>query len=267
MAYTPPSAAAVKKTQDNEMILNKDGGKSVVQQVNASRQRLTGVNAKPIPPGKVSLQSNGAVRVEASGGKQYTLRPDGTLATYAAKGQKASFHNNGTVSMLHSGNLLVNRSATGARRIELARPDKTVLVSTGPGRGYLQRTVVRNNTTYVQRTYAVNNVTYTRTYSTYVYRNVVLEHYVPRAYYAPGFYSWAYYPWASPAHFYWGFYGAPWYAYYGPYFTPYPAYAGPSLWLTDYVMANALESAYAERDVTSAQNSPAAGDHGRRPAR
>ena len=260
LAYAPPTAGAVKKTLGDEMILNKDGGKSVVQQVNASRQRMSGINAKPIPEGKVSLQSNGVVQVEASGGKQYTLLPDGTLASYAAKGQKASFHPNGTLSMLHSGNLLVNRSANGARRIEISRPDKSVLVSTGPGRGYLQRTLTRNNTTFVQRTYAVNNVTYTRIYTTYVYRNVVLEHYVPRVYYAPAFYSWAYDPWATPVRFYWGFYGAPWYAYYGPYFTPYPVYAGTSLWLTDYVLANALESAYAEREANAVVQSSEEGD-------
>jgi hypothetical protein len=45
----------------------------------------------------------------------------------------------------------------------------------------------------------------------------------------------------------WGWAGSPWYGYYGGYFSPYPAYASPSLWLTDYLVAATLESAYQER--------------------
>ncbi len=40
----------------------------------------------------------------------------------------------------------------------------------------------------------------------------------------------------------WG--GSPWYGYYGAYFQPYPVYAAPSLWLTDYLIAASLQSAY-----------------------
>jgi hypothetical protein len=35
------------------------------------------------------------------------------------------------------------------------------------------------------------------------------------------------------------------YGYYGGYFTPYPVYASPSLWLTDYLVSQTLQAAYA----------------------
>jgi hypothetical protein len=45
----------------------------------------------------------------------------------------------------------------------------------------------------------------------------------------------------------WGWYSDPWYAYYRPYFAPYPAYPGPAFWLTDYVIASNLQTAYQDR--------------------
>ncbi len=64
-------------------------------------------------------------------------------------------------------------------------------------------------------------------------------------YYAPAFYGWAYNPWAAPVAYAWGWNVAPWYGYYPGYFTPYPVYASPALWLTDYLVAQSLETAYA----------------------
>jgi outer membrane protein assembly factor BamE (lipoprotein component of BamABCDE complex) len=71
--------------------------------------------------------------------------------------------------------------------------------------------------------------------------------YAPGFLYAPAFYGWAYNPWAAPITFGWGWAGSPWYGHYGGYFTPFPAYASPSLWLTDYLLAQTLQSAYQER--------------------
>jgi hypothetical protein len=50
----------------------------------------------------------------------------------------------------------------------------------------------------------------------------------------------------------WGWAGNPWYGYYGGYFTPYPVYSSPSLWLTDYLVAQTLQAAYAERAAAQA---------------
>ena len=160
------------------------------------------------------------------------------MAAFEAHGVKTSFRPDGSVSAIHTSNMRINYAASGARRVETVRPDNSVLVSTGPHQGYLQRTVVVNDRTVEQRIYVVNKTIYVRNYTTYTYRGVVLEHYVPGVYYAPAFYGWVYYPWPYPVRYRWAFYEAPWYGYYGGYFTPAPVYTtpsrtrtGPRLWL------------------------------------
>jgi hypothetical protein len=145
----------------------------------------------------------------------------------------------------------INYGVGGARRVETIRPDHSVLVSTGPRQGYLQRTVIINNTPVVRRTYVVNNVTYVRYYTRYTYGGVVLEHYVPVVYYAPAFYGWVYYPWPRPVAYHWEFVQDPWYVYYGGYFTAAPVYPTPTLWLTDYALAQTLGSAYQDGPATA----------------
>jgi hypothetical protein len=66
-------------------------------------------------------------------------------------------------------------------------------------------------------------------------------------YYRPAFYLYAYNPWRRPVVYVWGWGRSPWYGYYSGYFSPYPEYRSPSLWLTDYLIAATLESAYQER--------------------
>ena len=73
------------------------------------------------------------------------------------------------------------------------------------------------------------------------------------------FYGWAYNPWPTPVYWSWGWTPAayPWYAYYGYYFTPSPVYPSAALWLTDYLIAANLETAYAEHADTASQGDPA----------
>jgi hypothetical protein len=213
---------------------------------------MSGINSRPLPKGKVIVDPNGALTIEGTGGRQYHVRQDGTVAAFEAHGVKTSFRPDGTVSAIHTSNMRINYAVSGARRVETVRPDNSVLVSTGPHQGYLQRTVVVNDRTVEQRIYVVNKTIYVRNYTTYTYRGVVLEHYVPGVYYAPAFYGWVYYPWPYPVRYRWAFYEAPWYGYYGGYFAPAPVYPTPSLWLTDYSLAQTLSDAYQDRPATVA---------------
>jgi hypothetical protein len=86
-----------------------------------------------------------------------------------------------------------------------------------------------------------------RFYRPFAFNGAALYAYRPWRYYRPTFYRWAYDPWQRPVGYVWGWAGSPWYAYYGGYFSPFSMYASPSLWLTDYVIAATLESAYQER--------------------
>src|SRR6202012_4508386 len=77
---------------------------------------------------------------------------------------------------------------------------------------------------------------------------------------------WAYNPWAAPVAYSWGWGGAPWYGAYGYYFNPYPVYASAALWMTDYVISQNLQAAYAAQaqanaNAAAAANAQAMGDY------
>ena len=249
--YTLPGNSAPARNPGAPTALDKSGSQSVVQQVNNARRSMRGINSRPLPQGNVLVHPNGALTIEGNAGQQYHVRQDGTLAAFEAHGVKTTFRPDGTIRAVRTANMQINYGVGGARRVETIRPDHSVLVSTGPGQGYLQRTVIINNTTVVQRTYVVNNVTYVRNYIRYTYGGVVLERYVPVVYYTPAFYGWVYYPWPRPVAYHWEFVLDPWYVYYGGYFTPAPVYPTPTLWLTDYALAQTLGSAYQDRPETA----------------
>ena len=141
----------------------------------------------------------------------------------------------------------IHHGPGGSRTIVRERADHSRLVSDRYGHGYVQRPYMYHGAEFVHRTYYVNGVAYGRVYRPYMWGGVSMNVYAPGFYYAPAFYGWAYYPWAAPISYGWGWAGNPWYGYYGGYFTPYPVYASPSLWLTDYLVAQTLQAAYAAR--------------------
>jgi hypothetical protein len=151
-----------------------------------------------------------------------------------------------------SSGAVVYHPPSGPRRVEVVRPDGRVVVASAPGHGYVQRPIIVRNTTIIKRTYVYNGVPMARIYRPRVYNGVTLVVYTPVRYYRPSFYAYAYNPWARPVVYTWGWSRSPWYGYYGGYFTPYPTYASPSLWLTDYLIAATLESAYQERMAANA---------------
>jgi len=154
----------------------------------------------------------------------------------------------GQVREVHlPGGTTVFHAPGGPRRVELARPDGRVVVASAPGHGYVQRPIVVGNTTIIKRTYIQNSVPMTRFYHPLTFNGVALFVYKPVWYYRAAFYQWAYNRWRLPVVYMWGWARSPWYGYYGGYFSPYPTYERPSLWLTDYVIAATLESAYQER--------------------
>jgi hypothetical protein len=154
----------------------------------------------------------------------------------------------GQVRQVHlSSGAVVYHPPNAPRRIEVVRPGGRVVVASAPGHGYVQRPIIINNTTIIKRTYIYNGVPQARIYRPRIFNGVTLAIYTPVRYYHPAFYVYAYNPWPRPIVFAWGWGGSPWYGYYGGYFTPYPVYASPSLWLTDYLIAATLESAYQER--------------------
>ncbi|MGA7156081.1 MAG: hypothetical protein WBY53_04505, partial [Acidobacteriaceae bacterium] len=127
-------------------------------------------------------------------------------------------------------------------------------------RGYVQRGYNYHGRDFGRRAYFYHGHEYNRYYRGYGYRGMYLNVYAPGYYYGPGFYGWAYNPWAVPIAYPWGWAGNPWYGFYGGYFSPYAVYPSAAFWLTDYIISQDLQAAYAaHQEAGEADGDPNAG--------
>jgi hypothetical protein len=131
------------------------------------------------------------------------------------------------------------------------------VVNTGPHGGYVQRAyVTRGGHSYYSRTYYDHGHYRTGVYRGYYWHGHNYYGYHPGFWFHPGFYAWGFHPWGVPVYWgvgAWGWGGAPWYGFYGGWFTPYPVYASPAFWLTDYLISENLQAAYAARAEANAE--------------
>ncbi len=186
----------------------------------AGGKSITAASSRPTPVGTKTVRT-----------------PAGNTVTTRANGKPADVH-------VASRGMDIHHNLNGSRRVEVERADHSRIVAERGGRGYVQRPYTYGGREFHQRTYYYNGRVYDRYYQPYYYRGVYVNVYSPAYYYRPAFYGWAYNPWAAPIAYNWGWGGNPWYGYYGYYFTPYQVYPSASVWLTDYLISNALASAY-----------------------
>lgn len=238
---------------------NAINGRTSIGPVTPNGARPGGFLAGSLPHGKVTRNLNGTAAIRTRDGRQYALGNNGQVTGFrGVHNTEARFRPDGSVRMVRAGGMTITHGPTGIRHVAAIKADRTMIVSDGLGRGYVQHPFSVGNRQFVQRTYVVHNLTYTRVYQSYTYHGAMLHTYVPMYYGAPAFYAWAYSPWRAQVRYNWGWYGDPWYGYYGSYFTPYPVYSSPSLWLTDYIVSAALAEAYRERADAVAANTQAA---------
>jgi hypothetical protein len=105
------------------------------------------------------------------------------------------------------------------------------------------------------------HVLYTHVYQRHVWyqfgRAIAYETFVPPVRYPAAYYAWALAAWSHPVIYSWGWQAQPWYPMYGALFTPYPVYTSPDLWMTDYIIAQSMQTAYqAQTPATAAEPSP-----------
>jgi hypothetical protein len=110
----------------------------------------------------------------------------------------------------------------------------------------------------VSRTFVSGgHVLFTHVYQRHVWyqfgRATTYETFVPAVRYPAVYYAWALAPWPRPITYTWGWPVQPWYPMYGALFTPYAVYTSPDLWMTDYVIAQSLQTAYQAQTSTAAQ--------------
>jgi len=91
-----------------------------------------------------------------------------------------------------------------------------------------------------------------------MYYGVPLYVRAPAFYYPAPFYGWAISGWSVPVLYTWGWAGDPWFGYYHSYFTPFGSYSSASSWLTDFLIARNLQSAYEVRAEAEAEAAPPA---------
>ena len=111
-----------------------------------------------------------------------------------------------------------------------------------------------------KRTYNYHGRTYDHIYHGYNYHGLGMHVYAPSRYYGRAYYGWAYNPWATPVHYRCGMDGQPvvWVLWRITY--PYPVYPSAAFWLTDYLIASSLQSAYAaQQDGGEAGGNPQMG--------
>ncbi|MGC1728908.1 MAG: hypothetical protein WA747_05960 [Steroidobacteraceae bacterium] len=117
----------------------------------------------------------------------------------------------------------------------------------------------------VSRTFVSGgHVLYSRVYQQHVWhrsgRAFAYETFVPAVRFPGVYYAWALAAWSRPVAYAWGWRARPWYPSYGFLFTPYPVYTSPDLWMTDYILAQNMQTAYqAQTAVPAPQPSPPAG--------
>ncbi|MBV8145797.1 MAG: hypothetical protein JO184_12380 [Gammaproteobacteria bacterium] len=92
-------------------------------------------------------------------------------------------------------------------------------------------------------------------------RAISYETFVPAVRYPGVYYTWALTAWPHPVSYAWSWEVQPWYPVYGALFTPYPVYTTPDLWMTDYIIAQSMQTAYqaqgAQAQGAQAQAAPA----------
>jgi hypothetical protein len=101
-------------------------------------------------------------------------------------------------------------------------------------------------------------VLYTRVYQNHVWhrfgQTFGYETFVPAVRCPVAYYSWALAAWPRPVTYAWGWRVQPWYPMYGVLFMPYPVYATPDQWMTDYVLAQSMQGAYAAQNASPPRN-------------
>jgi hypothetical protein len=173
--------------------------------------------------------------------------PKGSNEHATKSGSAVRTRPGGKVSDVHDSKrgMDTHHNLGGGRRVSVERHDGSRVVSERGRRGYVERGYSYHGHDFGRRSYFDHGHEYNRFYRGYGFRGLMLNVYAPGFYYGPGFYGWAYNPWAAPIAFGWGWGGNPWYGFYGGYFQPYPVYPSAAFWLTDYIISQDLQAAYA----------------------
>jgi hypothetical protein len=206
-----------------------------------------------------------------TGGGSHTatggIAPKGSNTHVTKTGGAVTRRPGGKVSDVHDPKrgMNVHNNLGGGRRVSAERHDGSRMVSERGRRGYVERGYHYHGHDFGRRSYYYHGHEYNRFYRGYGYRGLSLSVYAPGFYFGPAFYGWAYNPWVAPISFGWGWAGNPWYGHYGYYFQPYPVYPSAAFWLTDYIISQDLQAAYAAHQEAGEADGTAPATEGGQP--
>ncbi len=209
--------------------------------------------------GNAGNRGNVGNRGAGNAGNRGNVAGSRGMNSHAAPGRTVSLHGGGSASVRSNGQIRsINRNGMsihnnihGGRTV--ISEHNGVRIVNRPGGGYVQRAyVTRGGHPYYARTFYDHGGYHVGIYRGYYYHGYHYYGYYPGVWFHPGFYGWAWHPWGVGVSWGigvggWGWGGSPWWGYYGGWFNPYPVYASPAFWLTDYLIAADLQSAYAAR--------------------
>ena len=228
---------------------------------------VTGAGAHPgVGAGAGAHPGVGAGAHGPVGGASHTAfkspAPRGSNEHVTRSGSAVRTRPGGRVSDVHDARrgIDVHHNLGGGRRVSMERHDGSRLVAERGRRGYVERGYHYHGHDFGRRAYFYHGHEYNRYYRGYGYRGLMLNVYAPGFYFGRGFYGWAYNPWAAPIAFGWGWGGNPWFGFYGGYFQPYPVYPSAAFWLTDYIISQDLQAAYAAHQEAAEAAAPVASD-------
>jgi len=186
-----------------------------------------------------TLQSQQFLGHSAPPGTRQMLAPNGSTVRRAADGSILDVHN-------PKSGVYIQHGLDGSRRITVEQPDGSRVFAPAHGAAYVQHPYQFHAQPFDLRTrYQQGQLTH-QLYRPYTYAGVNMDVYAPQRFYSPDVYRWAGGYYSAPVQPQWNFVSTPtpWFSYYKGYFTPEKSYLSPVGWLTDYVLATSLISAY-----------------------
>ena len=204
--------------------------------------------------GAMNNRSNPTNRANPGGARPAASRP--VMGSHTPPGRNVSLRGGGTASVRPNGQIrsidrngMHIQNGLHGNRTVISEHNGARIVTTGAHGGYVQRAyVTRGGVSFYSRTYVSGGVVRVGVYRGYYWGGHPYYGWAPGFYFHPAFYAWGWHPWGAPVYWgvgLWGWGGAPWWGFYGGWWNPYPYYAAPAYWLTDYLVAQSLQAAYA----------------------
>jgi hypothetical protein len=251
--HTPGAGGRTEATKHASANAHTTGAHTATTRHSSPRGRVATTGHTPVAEHTANIgHSPTAFRnVSLKGGGSARIRPNGQI--------RSVDHNGMHIDHGFSGRRTVVTEHNGVR-----------VVNTGRSSGYVQRPymTVRGHS-YYSRTYYFHGSYHTAVYRGYYWHGHAYYGFHAGFWFHPGFYAWGYHPWGAPVYWgigAWGWRGAPWWGFYSGWFTPYPYYTAPAYWLTDYLIAAELQSAYEARQDAEVDAAVAAASYGGEPA-